>query len=171
MATRSLSARTIPFSGRAYKAVFMAHVVFALGWLGVDVVLLVLAVTGLTSDDARTVATAYHAMSLFTLQLLIPAGLLTLATGILLGLGSKFGLIRYWWVVGKLAINIVLTLAVLFALRPSINEAEEAGRELTPRAELGGLPADLVFPPAVSIVALGFATYLSIFKPWGRMRR
>jgi hypothetical protein len=167
-------ARPWRLSGSGRKTTLVTHIVSGIGWLGIDVVLLVLAVTGLTSNDRATVAACYQAMGLFVIPTLLPAGLICLASGILLGLGSKYGLLRYWWVAIKLVLNIVLTVLVLVLLRPRIGEAAHIGRELTTGLALdalGRLPVDLVFPPAVSIAALTFATVLAVYKPWGRLRR
>ena len=38
------------------------------------------------------------------------------------------------------------------------------------RDDVGGAGTDLIFPPIVSFLALGFALVLSIWKPWGRTR-
>lgn len=152
----------------------MVHVVSALGWLGIDVVLLVFAVTGLASDDPAVVAVCYQAMELFVIPTVVPAALLSLGSGILLGLGSRYGLLRYWWVAVKLALNIVLLVLVVVLLRPGLDNAAEAGRQVGAGIEpedFGTLQADSLFPPGVSIAALLFATVLAVYKPWGRLRR
>jgi hypothetical protein len=46
------------------------------------------------------------------------AGRWTLTSGVLLGLGTKYGLVRYWWVLVKLVINVVLVALVLILLWP-----------------------------------------------------
>jgi len=115
----------------------------------------------------------YQAMGLFVVPTLLVAGLTCLASGIVLGLGSKYGLLRYWWVATKLVLNVVLTGLVLVLLRPRVDDAAEIGRQLTaglPVDALGRLPLDLVFPPAVSITTLTVATVLAVYKPWGRVR-
>lgn len=152
------------------KALLIAHVVSSVGWLGIDVVLLFLAVTGLTSDDPALVLACYTAIGAFVDLLLIPASLLSLATGMLLGLGTRWGLIRYWWVTVKLAVTVVLSTLVLVLLRPVVDDLTAGVRAADPdgslRAQLGMLPTNLVFPPSVSIAALLFATVLSVYKPW-----
>jgi hypothetical protein len=85
-----------------------------------------------------------------------------------LGLGTRYGLLRYWWVAVKLALNVVLALLVWVLLRPGLDAAAEYGRLLPASA-----PADvstLVFPPIVSTSALVVATVLAVYKPWGRLR-
>jgi hypothetical protein len=175
MATTTRIRRTGPWrlSGSMRKATLITHMVSALGWLGVDVVLLILAITGLTSDDPATVAACYLAMELFVIPTLLTAGVISLASGILLGLGSKYGLLRYWWVATKLLLNIVLTVLVLLLLRPNVDQAADLGRELTTGLGLdarGRVSVNLIFPPVVSITVLTFATVLAVYKPWGRLR-
>lgn len=154
------------------KGLLTAHIVTAVSWIGVDMVLLVLALTALTSTDPRTVAASYVALGAFTVVLLVPAGVLTLATGLLLGAGTRWGIVRYWWLTVKLVITVVLTTLVILLLRPRVAEvasrAEQADGAGLSRDQLGNLPVDLLFPPIVSIVALIVATVLAVYKPWGK---
>ncbi|BDH56859.1 hypothetical protein [Tsukamurella sp. PLM1] len=72
----------------------------------------------------------------------------------------------------KLLINVVLTVLIVFALRPSI--ADIAGR---PDALAAGIATDRdaisswFYPPSVSLALLSWATVLAVVKPWGRVRR
>ena len=66
-------------------------------------------------------------LELFAVWPLLTAGLVCLASGVVLGLGTKYGLVRYWWVAIKLMLNIVLTALVLIALRPEVSKAAEQG--------------------------------------------
>lgn len=154
------------------KGLLTAHIVAAVGWIGVDAVLLVLALAGLTSTDPNVAAASYVAIGTFTSVLLVPAGVLTLATGLLLGAGTRWGIVRYWWLTVKLIITVVLTTLVILLLRPTVAEvaarAGQAGSADLSRDQLGNLPVDLIFPPSVSIAALLVATVLSVYKPWGR---
>jgi hypothetical protein len=91
-------------------------------------------------------------------------------TGVVLGAGTHHGLVRYWWVVVKLVLNIVLTLLVLVLLRPGLDEAAAVGRQLATDAAVGVDLSNLVFPPIVSGTSLVVATVLAVYKPWGRVR-
>jgi hypothetical protein len=165
--------RTGPWrlSGGTRKTVLVAHIASAGAWLGLDVVMAVLVFTAMFSDSDRTKALAYQALEMFAVWPLLALGLLCLATGILLGLGSKYGLVRFWWVAVKLVLNVVLSSLVLVALRPAVMDAADRGRELLAGGSPGLGVGDLVFPPIVSTGALLFAMVLSVFKPWGRVRR
>jgi hypothetical protein len=168
--TGPASTRPWRLAGRARKSVLVAHIASAGAWLGLDVVMGVLVFTAALTDSARTKAVAYQALEMFAVWPLLTLGLLCLASGVLLGLGSKYGLVRFWWVAVKLVLNVVLSSLVLVALRPAVIDAAERGRELF----AGGSPplgvGDLMFPPIVSTSALLFAMVLSVFKPWGRIR-
>jgi hypothetical protein len=134
------------------------------------VVIGVLAVTAWFTADQRVAGAAYQALGLFAVWPMLVSGLVCLASGVLLGLGTKSGLLRYWWVAAKLVMNVVLCTLVLVALRPGMADVIQHGAALS-----AGLPSDLdvsflFFPPAVSLTMLTIATVLSVFKPWGRIR-
>ena len=156
--------------GKHRKVWLLVHAASALGWLGIDVVLAVLVFTGELSGDPAVVAVSLQALRLFVPWTLVPTGILCLVSGIVLGLGSKYGLLRYWWVVVKLVINLVLLALVLLVLPGAVDNAAEYGRAVAdgaPPPELG----NIFMPPIVSSVALVLASVLSYFKPWGTIRR
>ncbi|MFC7616544.1 hypothetical protein ACFQV2_26810 [Actinokineospora soli] len=92
----------------------------------------------------------------------------TFATGAVLGWGTKYGLIRYWWVATKLAMNTILTVLIIFSLSTTIRTAAAQADTYATT----GLPdtSSLLAPPIVSTTALLIATALSVFKPWGRIK-
>ncbi len=160
-------------SRRTRKAVLLLHVLSSVSWIGVDLVMGALAVRGLTTDDPRTQAVVYASLELFAVPLLLTLGLLSLSTGLVLGVGTRFGLVRYWWVVAKLVVTLVLLVLVLLALRPTVLEAatEAAVVDGSLPGRLADARVGLVFPPAVSVLALSFATWLAVYKPWGATAR
>jgi hypothetical protein len=151
------------------KSILLVHIASAGAWLGIDVVMAVLVFTALFSDD-RTKALSFRALELVAVGPLLVTGLVCLLTGVLLGLGSKYGLLRYWWVAVKLVLNLLLTGLVLVSLAPEVADAAARARQFD-----AGVPAplgvgDLIFPPIVSPTALLVAMVLAVFKPWGRIR-
>lgn len=161
--------RPLRLRGTARRLVLLAHLIAALGWLGVDVVLGVLTVTAFTSDDLDRVATSYRALEVFAVPLLLVFGLSALASGVLLSVASGWGLIRYWWVAVKLVLNVVLSGLVLILLEPTVGEAARQAAQVDPSLldRLGRIPTDLLFPPFVSGTALLVASLLGTVKPWG----
>lgn len=156
---------------RPRKGFLVAHIVAAGAWLGIDAVLGILGFTALLSDDARVIAACYQAIELFAVWPMLIAALATLVTGVVLSLGTKYGLLRWWWVAVKLAVNVLMCLLILFSLRPGLYDAADYGRGLAAGAELAADPPQLLYPLIVAPVLLLFANVLSVFKPWGRIRR
>ncbi len=153
------------------RGVLVAHIASAGTWLGIDVVMAVFIFTALLTDDAALEALCYRALEVFAVWPLLATGLVCLVTGVILGLGSKWGVVRYWWVATKLALTVILTALVLIALRPQVTESADQARRW-----LAGEPADLgigdlIYPPIVSPIALMIAMTLAVVKPWGPVRR
>ena len=155
---------------RTRKVFLGAHIASAGAWIGIDVVMGVLVFTALFGAEG-TRALCYRALELFAVWPLIATGLLCLASGVVLGLGTKWGLVRYWWVAAKLALNVLLVALVPVALRPEVIEKAEQGRRFVSGEAASLAVGDLVFPPIVSPTLLLVAFVLAVFKPWGRIRR
>jgi hypothetical protein len=155
---------------RTRKGVLVVHVASAGSWIGIDFVMGVLVFTALLAENGDTRALCYRALELFAVWPLITTGLLCLASGIVLGLGTKWGFVRYWWVATKLALNVLLVALVPVALRPEVIEKAEQGRRFMAGEAASLAMGDLVFPPIVSPTLLLVAFVLAVFKPWGRIR-
>lgn len=153
------------------KFVLVTHIAAAGAWIGMDIVMGILIFTGMLTSDVGLEALTLQALELFAVWPLVTAGLISLITGVLLGLGSKYGLVKYWWVAVKLVLNLVLLTLVLLLLRGGIGEAAVIGRQLAAGQDVEMQSSDMIFPPIVSTSALLFATALSVYKPWGRLRK
>ena len=164
-------ARTWRLGARTRKGILVVHIVSAGAWIGIDVVMGVVVFTALLAEDDNTRALCYRALELFAVWPLIASGLLCLASGVVLGLGTKWGLIRYWWVAIKLVMSVVLVVLVAFLLRPGVIELAEQGRLFAAGETASLAVGDMIFPPIVSTSALLLATVLAVFKPWGRVRK
>jgi hypothetical protein len=143
------------------------HVASAVGVLGADLVLLTFGLASLGGADPLTIYPAARLVGTFVVA---PLALLTLATGVLLGLLTRWGLFTYWWVTIKLAIVLVLTGAVLFVLVPSLAATAAAVSGPEPQVLTAGQRIPLVLAPAVASTLLVVALLLAIFKPGWRLR-
>jgi hypothetical protein len=148
----------------------VVHLVSAGAWIGIDVIVGVLVLAGRFAGDTATRGIAYQALGLFVVWPMLTAGLTCLASGLVLGLASPWGLLRYWWVAVKLVLNLVLCTLILVLLRPGMPDVRAYGRDLSTGTHPDGSVSTLFFPPAVSLTALSLAVVLAVFKPWGRIR-
>ncbi len=145
------------------KAVLTVHVVTAVGWLGVDLVLLTFGVAGLTGADPEVV---YPAQSLIGRVLFAPLSVLVWLVGVVNAVGTPWGLLRHRWVLDKMLLTTAMLGLVLFLLLPALTEAGDLAGDLPRRDRI-----TMVVAPSVSSTLLLFATVLSTYKPWGRVRR
>lgn len=153
------------------KAVLVLHIIAGVGWIGVDLALLPLVLTGMTTDDGASAAASYRAIATLVPWTVPALSLLIVTTGVILGLGTKWGLLRYWWVTTKFGISLLLTVLVFVLLLPAVNalEVRPATTGDDVRAALED-PMVFLFPPVVSGTLLSVAAILSVTKPWGRTR-
>ena len=103
---------------RVRKFALTAHVISSVGWLGAVAGFLALAAAGLISQDARMVRTAYLAMDLTYWFVIVPAGLASLLTGLVLSLGTTWGLFRHYWVLMKFLLTIPAIVLLLVHTQP-----------------------------------------------------
>ncbi|MFD8233649.1 DUF2269 domain-containing protein [Streptomyces sp. NPDC059696] len=151
----------------ARRAVLVVHVTTSACWLGLSLGLLALGATAATTGSHPTVEASVRAMRLFADWLLLPIALLTLLSGLLLSLGTTWGLARYRWVYTKFWLTLATTTATVFALRPAVHAAVTAVAAGGPLPDAG----DVLFGPVVSLSAYVFMTVISVLKPWGKTRR
>ncbi|MFF3323263.1 DUF2269 domain-containing protein [Streptomyces sp. NPDC002889] len=155
-----------PLKRPVRRTILVLHVTASAGWLGLTLGLLALALTANTTRSAAMAEAACRSMKVFTDWLVLPLALLTLLSGLVLSLGTIWGLARHRWVLTKFWLTLITTTASVFALRPGVNSAADT-------LASGGVladPLDLVMGPAVSLSAYVFMTVISVLKPWGLTR-
>jgi uncharacterized membrane protein len=150
------------------KVVLTLHVIFAVGWLGTDFAMLALGIIGFTGSNIETMRESYVSMERLGDFVVVPAGLCAVLTGLLLGLGTRWGLLRHYWVAVKLILGLgALTLAA-FALRAQLHEAASLVKKPGASTDIGFVSITLIVAPSVALVLYSSNVVLSIFKPWGK---
>jgi uncharacterized membrane protein len=144
------------------RALLTVHIIAGVGLLGDVAAVLAINIRAATTGDPALASASYELLTMFTVLFGIPLSFAALISGILLGLGSKWGVLRYGWVVAKLALLVGVIVVGAFVLGPG-TEAMRTGD--------GGAEARLILGSAYDVVALTVATALSVFKPGGRRAR
>jgi hypothetical protein len=151
---------------RLRKLALTAHVATSVGWLGAAAVFLALGIVGLSSSDMAVVRAVYLAMDATGWPVLVPLALASLLTGLVQGLGTKWGLFRHYWVVVKLIMTVLAAVVVLLYTETLAYQADLARR--VGDGDIGALRgAGPVLHSGVGMVLLGTAVVLSVFKPSG----
>ena len=149
------------------KVALTSHVTSSVGWLGAVLVYLTLAVSATRGGDLVDVRAAYRAMDAIGWTVLVPLSLAALATGLVQGLGTDWGLFRYWWVATKLMLTVAATL-VLVRYMSTVSGLLPT----TDWSTVDGAASRLRIQPLVhaggGLLVLVVTTALSVFKPWGR---
>jgi hypothetical protein len=151
-------------SSGTHKLLLSLHITAAVGALGADLGLVALGIAGLAGTPA---AALYPAASIMATYVLTPLALLALLSGVTLALTTRYGLFRHWWVLTKLGIALLLSVAVLFVLVPSLGELAAASAAGTVPS---GRPLLLALAPGAATSLLLLAVLLGVFKPGRRAK-
>jgi hypothetical protein len=165
------SSRKSYLSRNSRRWYLVVHIGAGGAWLGLDIALGVLVLTAVLADHPSTRVLCFRAINVVAVWPILAAGLLSLLSGLVLAWWSKYGLLRYWWVAIKLALNIALTALVPLALAPTVRDAVARADHFDATGAGDLAVGNLAFPPVVSPVALLVAIALSVFKPWGRVSK
>lgn len=149
------------------KAALAAHLTVSVGWIGGVVAYLSLGIWAVTTTDEQAIRSAWAAMDTIGWYAIVPLAVTSLASGLVMALGTRWGLFRHYWV----GISLLLTLiavAVLLLHMPDVTAtadlaANASGDQLT---DLGG---DLAHP-AIGLVILLAVQTLNLYKPKGLTR-
>ena len=141
------------------------HLMSSIGWTGAVLVFLSLAVVGVTSRDESTVRGADLVMAPAAWFVLVPLAHSSFLSGVALSLGTRWGLLRHYWIVLKLAITASSTVVLLIYTRTFDQMAGTAADSDVP-LELVRNPSPAVHA-VLALVLLSLATVLGIYKPFG----
>ena len=149
---------------RVRKFALAVHLAASIGWIGAVLMYLALGVAAATGGDPLTVRGAWMAMELTGWYVIVPLAVGSLLTGVVMGVGTRWGLLRYYWVVFALGLTTFATVVLILHM-PSVSASAEVSRQA--RGErLYGLGGDL-FHPAVGLVLLLAVLVLNVYKPPG----
>jgi hypothetical protein len=149
------------------KFTLTVHLSCSVGWVGAVVAYLALGVSAVTSHDAETVRAAWIAMELTGWFVIVPLAVAALLTGLVMALGTPWGLFRYYWVLITLMLTILATVVLLLHM-PTVSSLADMARAAD-AADLRRLGGDL-FHPGLGLVVLLAIMVLNVYKPRGLTR-
>lgn len=154
----------------ARKVALVVHVATSVGWLGAVVAFFALAAAGLTRDDDAVARGAYIACSVITWLVIVPLAFASLASGVVQGLGTPWGLFRHWWVVIKLVLTIGATALLMLHTQPIDLVADAAVQRALASDDVRDVRVQLLVDSGAAILVLFVNVVLSIVKPRGVTR-
>jgi hypothetical protein len=143
----------MPLPARLRKLGLTVHVTLAVGWLGTVIMFLALSIIGIASRDAATVRGAYLVMEPAARFVLLPLAFLSIVSGVVQGMGTRWG----------------LSAGILLLYRDTFRQMADGAAD--PEATLASVrdPSPTLHS-LLALFALGTATVLAVYKPWGQTR-
>jgi hypothetical protein len=143
------------FPQRLRQTILTAHIMMSVGLLGDSAGFLAVAIRAAHSPDRETMEPLVATLKMFSLVFGIPLSIGAIVSGLLLGLGTKWGVFRYPWVTAKLALIVSVMLVGALVIGPTQDAILlRGGNDVSP----------LIAAAAYDVAALALATILSVFK-------
>ena len=146
------------------KLVLTVHLTCSVGWIGAVIAYLALVIAAMTSQEARMLQAVWIAMEVIGWYVIVPLALAALLTGLVMALGTPWGLFRHYWVLISLVLTIFATVVLLVHMQTVSDVAGRAAA--TPGAAVGGLPGEFVHA-GVGMLVLLVIQVLNMYKPRG----
>lgn len=161
---------------RARKLTLSLHLAVSVGWIGTVVAYLALSVAAANSDDVQVISAAWIGMDLIGWSVIVPLALASLLTGLVIAVGTRWGLFRHYWVVFSLVLTIVSTVVLILHM-PGVSDLADVARRGT-SASLDEVDAHLYgqlkqgdfLHPGLGLVVLLAIQVLNVHKPPGLTR-
>ena len=146
------------------KFVLSAHLTFPIGWLGAALAYLAIVLAAMRQPDEQTLRAAWPAMELIGWYMIVPLALASLLTGLVLSVGTRWGLFQHYWVLFSLALTMLATF-VLVQHMPSVSDYARVALA-NPGATVGELRVELFHSGAGLLVLLAIQV-MNVYKPRG----
>jgi hypothetical protein len=147
---------------RPRQALLTVHIMVSVGLFGDSAGFLAVALRAARTADPLAQLEQIRVLNMFAVVFGIPLSVAALISGMTLGLGTKWGVFRYPWVVAKLLAIISVMAVGGIVIGPALTAMLEGGADTTPQ---------LVAAATYDVLVLAVATWLSVFKPGRRFGR
>jgi len=158
--------------GRRWLKAF--HVLFSMTWIGAGITTTIIPfVTGNTTSGAELYA--YNEAIKMGDLIIIPCAILCVITGLLLCWQTPWGFFKYWSVVTPLVVWIVALVIGIVCLTPWTNDlvriSKVEGLAALQNGEYLYALRMIKILGTFQILIVIFAAFVSVIKPWGRLRK
>jgi hypothetical protein len=143
------------------------HLTCSIGWIGAVIAYLALGIAATRTGDPATVRGTWAAMEIVGWYVLVPLSIGSWATGLVMSLGTRWGLFRYYWVLVAFLLTTVAVVVLLLHM-PDVSSVADAVASAEPR-DLARYGGDL-FHASLALVLLLAIQVLNLYKPPGITR-
>jgi hypothetical protein len=154
-------------SPRARKLSLSVHLTVSVGWIGAVIAYLGLGTTAVRADDPELIGSMWSAMEIVGWYVIVPLALASLLTGLLMALGTKWGLFQHYWVMISFGLTLFAVVVLLLHM-PSVTSTADLALSAEGEA-LQALGGDLEHP-SIGLAILLAVQFLNLYKPRGLTR-
>jgi hypothetical protein len=151
------------------KFALAAHLTLSVGWIGALAGYMALDIAVATNQDAQTLRAAYLAMDTIARAVIVPLAVASLLTGLVVALGTKWGLFRHYWVLISFLLTVFATVVLLRETRIISSFADIARDPGTSVGDLRVLGNTLLHSVGGTVVLIVILV-LNVYKPQGMTR-
>jgi hypothetical protein len=151
------------------KFALAVHLTLSVGWIGAVAAYMALDIAAATSQDAQTLRASYLAMDSIAGSVIVPLAFSSLLTGLVISLGTTWGLFRHYWVLISFLLTVVATVVLLVETRVISYFGEIAADPTAAGDELRALGNTLGHSIGGTVVLLVILV-LNVYKPRGLTR-
>ncbi|MEK5440722.1 hypothetical protein [Fredinandcohnia sp. FSL W7-1320] len=155
----------------ARKWILIPHILFSAIMVGNMATFVILNITVLTTSDPFLITSCYKIMNILSDTSIKASTIGATVTGIILSVGTHYGLFKYWWIIVKEILTVLLIGINLWGMYSWTLEALENIVEggLETQSTLANL--DLWTGIVLQSITLVFLFVISKFKPWGYQKK
>ena len=151
------------------KLTLSVHLIVSVGWLGAVFAYLSLDLALATNTNVVTLRAAYVAMDVIVGTVIAPLAVASLLSGLVISLGTRWGLLRHYWVLISLTLTVLAVVVLLVETRVIADYAATAVDPSTSTDQIRSLGNTLVHSVGGLIVLLVILV-LNVYKPRGLTR-
>ncbi|HEX7086271.1 MAG TPA: hypothetical protein VF198_07895 [Vicinamibacterales bacterium] len=150
------------------KFALTTHTIVSVGWIGAVLAYLALVLTAMSDQDHEALRAVWSALYVIGWYVIVPLAIAALGTGLIMALGTAWGLFRHYWVVTSLLLTVVATAVLLTHMSTVTSLAGLAAKG--DAANVGVLRAGLrgeLLHAGLGVIVLLAVAALNVYKPRG----
>lgn len=150
------------------KFVLTLHITCSVSWIGAVMAFLALVIASMTREDVQILRAVWIALDLLGSLVIVPLAIVSLLSGLVMSLGTKWGLFQDYWVLFSFALT-VLAILVLLGNMQSVRFLAETVTD-TDNTNVDMLRAGLqneLLHAGMGLMVLVVIQVLNVYKPCG----